>query len=145
MKINMEWLSGKSEAEQRQLLDNSGIPYGWMNGYPRVSAEEAEALRNGKAYKLSAFDMERLALSTWIGCDGNPENDPFIIKGLSNGVLMENPEWAQEEAETLAKREQRATKLGVLVSQIRIGVGNGNRRWIATDAGKAFAKELGLS
>lgn len=135
----IEWLKSKSEAEQLQLMTDDDTPYGWMNSYPRVSAEEAQALREGKPYELKHFDIERLSQSTWIGCDGSPDTDPFIIKMLAKGYLMENPRYTEDKA-------RKAAQIASLIAtdgpgEYTVGVGD-LPRWRATESGKAFARKV---
>lgn len=142
--IDLNWLKGKSEAEQRALLDDSGIPWGWMRGYPRVSAAEAEALRSGKPYRPSDFDMERLSfcIGYWdgYGFDGDPDTDPLVIKCLAKGYIMENPKYAAEKAEKEARIAQLKAQYGD--GHYSVGVGFTHHRWIATESGKAFIRQL---
>ena len=133
--IDLEWLAGKSDAEQRQLLDDSGISY--SGAYPHVNAEEAAALRDGKPYKLTDFDIERL--NRLFGFDGNPNTDPFVIKCLAKGYIVENPSYiAEVEAYKMIADAQATYGPG----EYGFGVDFINRRWILTEAGRAFKREV---
>ena len=110
-----------------------------------VDDTEAEALRNGKPYRLSAGDIDRLydALSFIGGFDGK-DDDPFIITGLARNMIVENPQYIAELESNNRKIEamkQERIARGVSHGTFTIGVGMNNRRWNLTTAGRQWARE----
>lgn len=141
MHIDLEWLSGKSEAEQRALLDDSGATHGWAGGPRYATEQELEAIRNGKPYAMNAYDLERLgALETGLGCNGNMHTDPFIVKMIVKGYITENPKRLQEIANNNRQIARLQTQYGP--GRYSIGVGLSNRQWVLTDAGRRFASQF---
>lgn len=142
MKIDLNWLQDKSEAEQRALLDDSGTPWGWMGSGPSVTnPQEIGALLHGALYRMNTYDLERLADLEWgLGCNGNMHSDPFIIKMLFKGYITENPKRLQEIADNNRRIAQLQTQYGP--GRYTIGVGLTNRQWLLTDAGKQFVANL---
>jgi hypothetical protein len=128
--------------EQQSAIRNPGTgeDMGGWNGYPCVNAEEADALRNGKPYPLTGFDLERLTYVYDMGFAGNPDTDPLVVKCLAKGFIVENPKYVAE----LAANQARIAKLKAQYGDgdYSIGVGLSNNRWILTDAGKAFVRKL---
>lgn len=136
MSIDVEWLKGKSEAEQRVLLDPD--PQQAWYTYPSVNSQEAEALRNGKPYPLSHFDIERLNYIFDMGFNGDPDTDPLVIKCLAKGYIAVNPKWQAYEDFCAAEIAKLIKQYGP--GHYSIGVGNGYGRWALTEAGKEFIR-----
>lgn len=140
LNIDLEWLRGKSDAEVRQLFASDPGNYGWHSS-PKVSAKEAEELRAGKPYRMGQYDLSRLwAATEWAGCNGDPDTDPFIIKMLSRDYLQENPLWREEENKAAARIAELERQYGP--GKYSVGVGGSHPRWIATEAGKVFARQI---
>lgn len=121
----------------------TGEDVGGWNGYPRVDAKEAEALRNGKAYRPSDFDWQRLdSARMWgdYGLQGSPETDPLIIKCLAKGYIVENPKWRAEEDRIAARIAEMIREYGP--GTYSVGVGNGFHRWILTQTGHDFVNSM---
>ncbi len=112
---------------------------GW-SGYPRVDAREAEALRNGQAYRPTDFDWQRLSTARVWGLQGDPETDPLIVKCLAKGYIAENPRWRAEEFRIAARIAELAAQYGP--GTYSVGVGNGLNRWILTATGRAFLNSV---
>lgn len=139
-RIDLEWLKGKSEAEQRQIMSNDDTPYGWMGGPTIVDAKEAEALRNGKPYRLTTYDLERLEKALWMGCDGDPDRDAFIIKMIAKFYFMENPKYLHEKNENAVRIQELTREYGP--GNYSIGVGINHARWLLNMEGRAFARQV---
>jgi hypothetical protein len=107
-----------------------------------VDAKEAQALRDGKAYKLNDGDLNRLSVAEWIDGRmwGDPDRDALCIKMLAKGWLVENPEWTAEMAGIANRIAELKATYGE--GEYSIGVGEPSYRYIMTPEGLKVVRNL---
>ena len=106
-----------------------------------VNGVEANALRNGKPYKLDSHDLNRLYMADWLGAmGGDPNRDALTIILLRKGWIVKNPTRIIEEAEVAKRIFQLKTTYSE--GQYTIGTGFCTYEWKLTPEGEKAIRAI---